>query len=235
MTEDKLAIPLGYDACVFLTGSLLTLSCRSVVRHYAPLPEKGFILATNHISHFDPTLISRACPRRIDWIAIRELFHGPVLSWLFRSFNVIPVDRHGADRTALRHASRRLAAGRTIGIFPEGGIRDGAASILNGAPAKGGAAVLAALAGVPIVPGVIIGSDRIYNKRRWLPWDRATVWIGFGSPIAPPPSLSREEQRRYIDEALSSAFPALQARMKEDFQLSDLDLPRPPRERMMER
>lgn len=234
MIEDKLANPLAWNICTFLARSLFSLSSRTIVREYAPLPKQGFILATNHISHFDPPLLSCAFPRTIDWIAIRELFHGRLLTGLFRSLNVIPIDRHGADRTALRQAARRLAAGRTVGIFPEGGIRDGAASILNGAPSKGGASVLATLAGAPIVPGVILGSDRLYNKRRWRPWDRATIRIGFGAAIVPPEGLSREEQRKFIDEALAAAFPALQARMKEEFHLDALDLPQPPRERMKE-
>ena len=53
----------------------------------------------------------------------------------------------------------RLKRGRVVGIFPEGGIRDGAHSVLEGAPLKPGIAALAQISGAPVVPCVLIGSE----------------------------------------------------------------------------
>ncbi|HEY5812097.1 MAG TPA: hypothetical protein VIT23_05550, partial [Terrimicrobiaceae bacterium] len=46
---------------------------------YHDLPKhRGFILASNHVSHFDPTIITPRFPRRIDWIAMSDFFDGRV-------------------------------------------------------------------------------------------------------------------------------------------------------------
>jgi 1-acyl-sn-glycerol-3-phosphate acyltransferase len=216
------------------TFALLSLCARVRVKFYGKLPSSGFILATNHVSHFDPPLITYIFPRRIDWIAVKELFHGRFLTTVFESLNVIPVDRSGADRNALRTATKRLNEGRVVGIFPEGGIRDGAASLVNGAEMKGGAALLAVLSKAPVVPGVILGSDRIYNKRRWLPWRGTGVWIAFGDPIEPPIDCGGDERRAYIERELHAAYPRLKDLLQKDFALTADDLPHSPQERMRE-
>ena len=115
-------------------------------------------MVSNHISHFDPPLLSGWLPRKIDLIAMAELFGASWSRAAFHWLDVIPVDRTGDDRTALRNALKRLADGRMIGVFPEGGIRDGRQSILAGAEMREGAFLLATKAGCPVVPVVILGS-----------------------------------------------------------------------------
>src|SRR3982750_2285674 len=144
----------------------------------------GFLLASNHISHFDPFLIGLAVRRPIDWMTMAEFFRPPLLGLLLRSIDAFPAERDRAELTTIRTAIARLKQGRVVGIFPEGGIRDGARSLLEGAPLRAGAATLAQIAGVPIVPCVILGSDRFYSKRQWLPFRRTPVWIAFGKPIS---------------------------------------------------
>lgn len=204
------------------------------VFYHAPPKTGGFILASNHISHFDPPLITPFCPRRIDWIAMVELFHGKFLHGFFTGLNVIPVDRSGSDRSALRAAVKRLHDGRVVGIFPEGGIRDGAATIVNGGRMKEGVSLLASLSGAPIVPCVILGSDRLYNKRNWLPWRRTGVWIGYGAPIHAPSDLSGEAKRSRIQQEFAAAIVDLKTRLVADFHLAPADLPHSPQQRMSE-
>jgi 1-acyl-sn-glycerol-3-phosphate acyltransferase len=129
---------------------------------------------------------------------------------------------------------KRLKDGRVIGIFPEGGIRDGAASIVNGAGMKQGVALLAAMSGAPILPCVILGSDRFYNSRSWLPWRRPGVWLAFGALIEPPPGLSGDALRTHLQEAFAREIIALKDRLVGDFQLTEADLPRSPQQRMAE-
>src|SRR6266545_7140469 len=113
----------------------------------------------------------------------------PVVGFLLRAVDAFPVDRDRADRKTIRTAIERLKSGRIVGVFPEGGIRDGARSLLEGAPLRSGASTLAHIAQVPIVPCVILGSDRLYAKRSWLPLRRTPVWIGFGKAISNFPDL----------------------------------------------
>ncbi len=212
---------------------LFTWSARVRVRFTHPIPRTGgFILASNHVSHFDPPLITPRFPRRIDWIAMIELFHGRFLHRFFTGLNVIPVDRAGADRTALRTAVTRLREGRVVGIFPEGGIRDGQGSIVNGGPMKEGVALLASLSGAPIVPCVILGSDRLYHKRNWIGFRRARVFIGCGAAITAPDDLPPDKKRSYLQKEFAAAILGLKEHLWNEFQLTADDLPHSPQVRM---
>ena len=199
-----------------------------VVFFARPSKSGAIILASNHVSHFDPPLITISCPRRIDWIAMKQLFGTWWSKALFEGLNVIPVERGGSDRGALRTASSRLKdEGRVVGIFPEGGIRDSEASLLNGGPVREGVALLARLSGAPIQPCVIIGSDRLYNKRRWIPWRRAPVWIAFGEPFV---AESRDECATELSRRISE----MKERLMREYGVQEEDLPKPPRQRMAE-
>src|SRR5438874_8220693 len=140
-----------------------------VVRWENANHDGGFLLVANHISHFDPFIISSVVRRKIDWMAMAEFFPLPLVGFLLRAVDAFPADRHRADRKTVRTAIERLKDGRIVGVFPEGGIRDGAHSLLEGAPLRAGASTLAHIAGVPILLCVIIGSVRLYFKRSWLP------------------------------------------------------------------
>ena len=192
----------------------------------------GFLLAANHISHFDPFVISSVVRRKIDWMAMAEFFRFTVVRFLLRAVDAFPADRDRADRKTIRTAIERLKDGRVVGLFPEGGIRDGARSLLEGAPLRPGASTLAHIAGVPILPCVILGSDRLYSTKRWLPLRRTPIWIAFGNPISHSPDLERSEARERIESELTSAFKNLYADLQQIFHLTSDDLPHPPRERM---
>jgi 1-acyl-sn-glycerol-3-phosphate acyltransferase len=192
----------------------------------------GFLLASNHISHFDPPIISSAVRRKIDWMAMAEFFPIPGLGHFLRAVDAFPAERERADRKTIRSAIERLKVGRIVGVFPEGGIRDGAQSLLEGAPLRAGASTLAHIASVPIVPCVILGSDRLYAKRNWLPLRRTPVWIGFGRAISYFPELEKSVARERIEQALNSAFQEIYAELRQKFQLTADDLPQPPRDRM---
>src|SRR4030095_9546413 len=115
-----------------------------------------FLLAANHISHFDPFIISLLIGRKIDWMAMAEFFQSAVVGFLLRAVDAFPADRDRADRKTIRTAIERLKHGRIVGLFPEGGIRTGARSVLEGAALRPGASTLAHIAGIPIFPCVIV-------------------------------------------------------------------------------
>ena len=110
-------------------------------------------------------------------------------------------------------------------MFPEGGLRDGAASVLGGAELRRGIRAVADLGKAPIVPCVILGSDRLYRSSNWLSLRRTPIWIGFDEPLTAGEGAALEEH-------LAARFRALAAEMREHFGLSDDDFPKPPRERM---
>ncbi|HYR59373.1 MAG TPA: lysophospholipid acyltransferase family protein, partial [Chthoniobacteraceae bacterium] len=138
-----------------------------------------------------------------------------------------PVDREKeVDRAAVREAVARLQRGRVVGIFPEGGIRDGARSVLEGAPLKSGLAGLAQLGNVPVVPCALIGSDQLYTHRNWLRFRRAGAWIAFGEPLYF--TGEGKAARAAFEAEIERALGGLYAELKERFQLTAADLPQPP-------
>ncbi|HEV2047286.1 MAG TPA: 1-acyl-sn-glycerol-3-phosphate acyltransferase [Chthoniobacterales bacterium] len=192
----------------------------------------AFLLVSNHISHFDPFIISSLGRRKIDWMAMAEFFPVPVLGHFLRAVDAFPADRHRADRKTIRTAIERLKDGRIVGVFPEGGIRDGERSLLEGAPLRPGATTLAHMADVPILPCVIVGSDRFYSAKRWLPLRRTPIWIAFGDLILPSSDLEKSAARQRIEHELAAAFKNLYAELREKFHLASDDLPHSPQERM---
>lgn len=197
----------------------------------APVARKGaFIMASNHISHFDPPIISGFFPRRLDWLAMEEMFMGPWGKRIFTALNCIPVDRRGSDRTALRQSLQRLSEGRFIGIFPEGGIRAGNTSILNGATMKPGLAALSTLSGTPIIPCVLIGSDRLYKPSNW--FRRTPIYLLIGKPLPPTQEKGRiTEAREEFASDIANSFVSMRDLVVERFRLNPDDLPQTPQAR----
>jgi 1-acyl-sn-glycerol-3-phosphate acyltransferase len=190
-------------------------------------PSQAAVVVANHISHFDPILLGLSFRPSIDWMTADEFYQNPFLGALLRAFNTIPVNRSRPDQLALRRAVRRLRAQNIIGVFPDGGIRAGATSILEGATPKSGATALAKMARVPIVPCVIFGSDRLYAPRSWWPGPpRVKTWIGIGAPF----EMSDANDSR-ADTRLLNAVRELGAATIAHFALQPDDLPASPARR----
>jgi 1-acyl-sn-glycerol-3-phosphate acyltransferase len=203
--------------------------CNIRVEHLDPIPPNGpLILAVNHISHFDPPLVGSLFPRAVDWMAMDELFQNGLFARALELTAAFRVQRDGSDRTALRTAARRLHAGRVVGIFPEGGIRAGASSILEGAPMRPGVGALAMLGRAPILPCVVIGTDRLYKKDNWL--RRPPVWVLTGR-IIDPFEENGELTRQEIHRRLAAAFRLLRTEAILRFGLTEGDLPTTPQAR----
>ena len=223
-----------YYGIVTLLRCILLFGARVKVKTFGEIPNGSCVMVSNHISHFDPPLLSGWLPRKIDWIAMVELFHAGWSRAAFTWLDVIPVDRQGDDRSALRAAMARLEKGRMIGVFPEGGIRDGANSMLARANIREGAFLLACRAACPVVPVVILGSDRLYNIRNWMPWRRAKVYIAIGKPIFPTHADGRGAAREKIRNEVCLAIMDLKDTLLRTCGLTLDDLPHSPQERMSE-
>lgn len=177
-------VPEGfYGACHLvvrgLARVLLSLDADAIAgREHIP-PRGGFVLASNHCSHFDPPILAVASPRPLTFFAKRELFANPVFGAVIRRLGAFPVDRGSGDQAALTCALDYLRAGHALVIFPEGTrSRDG-----HLGRAKLGAALMAVKAGVPLVPAFIEGSYHAWRKGG--PIRKAPVRVRIGEPIDP--------------------------------------------------
>ena len=97
-----------------------------------------------------------------------------------------------------------------------------------------GVSALAVLSGKPIVPSVIIGTDRLYNRKNWLRFRGVAVWIGFGEKILPRDDLPKRDARELVQKSLSEAFVSLKERLVLEFRLAETDLPTTPQARKRE-
>ena len=209
--------------------------CRTKIVYFGNVPAgTGYIIASNHISHFDPPMLGSRLRRYVDWMAMEELFRNRASATLMHWLCAFKVRRDGMDRAGIRTALRRLEEGRVVGVFPEGGIRAGKGSVLHGAPMWPGVSALCVLSGKPIVPSVILGTDRLYNRLNWLPFRRVPVWIGFGEAIYARCDLPRNRARELVEESLAQAFICLRERLVLEFRLTEADLPTTPQARKRE-
>src|SRR5262245_47329716 len=78
------------------------------------------ILASNHASILDPPLVGSGIHRGINYLARESLFRFPVVGWVLRKWDAVPVDRDGGGASGLRIILDRLLAGGGIILFPEG-------------------------------------------------------------------------------------------------------------------
>jgi len=183
---------------------LVFLLLRRRVEGLHHLPRRGaFILAANHLNVADPLLLSTALPRRIAFMAKRELFRWPLVGPLFGLYGCIPVRRFEADLTALRRARRALQAGQALGMFPEG-TRSRSGGLGRGWP---GTALLALQTRVPIVPVGIAGSEQITSP--WALLRRPRISIRIGEPFHLPYSRIRAEEVRAGTELIMRRIAAL--------------------------
>lgn len=188
------------------------------------LPRGGpYILVCNHISHFDPPTLAALLGRKHAWVVALDMYAHPAAAWFFRGIESIPVDRSGPDRSAVRAILMRLRRGEPIGLFPEAGIRSGGASVLGGAPLEETVGGLANAGGVPLVPAVILGTDKLYAPRAWL--RRPGIFVAIGQPIQS--GGDRVEMTRRTETAIR----ALAENLRRSHELSDLDMPMTAQER----
>lgn len=113
------------------------------------------LFASNHVSYADPLVAGCALDREVAFVAKKELFRNRLFGWLIRTYNAIPIDRDEIDRGALKTISSKLAAGKSILMFPEGTrSKDGSIGEL-----KAGLGFIALHNGATVVPMHVSGTD----------------------------------------------------------------------------
>lgn len=144
----------------------------------------GAVLAFNHISYLDFVLggyAAQPSKRLVRFMAKRELFDHRWTGPLMRSLHHISVDR-AEGVASYDEAVRHLRMGEVVGIFPEATI----SRSFELKELKTGAARLAATAGVPLVPAVLWGTQRIKTKDHPQDLSRGkTIAISVGEPLHP--------------------------------------------------
>ncbi|ABL84187.1 MULTISPECIES: lysophospholipid acyltransferase family protein [unclassified Nocardioides] len=173
----------------------------------------GVLLACNHIGYVDFVyggLAANPSGRLVRFMAKREIFDHPVGGPVMRSMHHIEVDR-GEGLASFHTAVEYLRGGEAVGIFPEATI----SRAMELKEFKTGAVRIAAAAGVPLLPVVLWGTQRMLTKDHPRDLSRGkTIAIRVGAPLQPtgadPVAETAELKARMaglLDEAIRS-YPA---------------------------
>ncbi len=201
---------------VRLTRTTLTLALRIFFRRVElagieRVPTEGpVIFVLNHPNGLiDPVFLLCLAPRPVSYIAKSTLFSMPVVGWLVRAFDSLPVQRKqdrstGTDNSeTFSRARELLSGGGSLGIFPEGishnepqlqRLKTGAARIAFGT----------GLEGLKIVPAGLYYSDKAIF--------RSEALVLFGEPIEVTPVALGEdgepprEEVRQLTSAIEAAL-----------------------------
>lgn len=152
------------------------------------LPARGgAVIAINHTGYLDFTFAGlptyrQGLGRKVRFMAKQEVFQHKITGPIMRSLRHIPVDRQ-EGAASYDAAVALLKAGELVGVYPEATI----SRSFEIKEFKSGAARMAVEAGVPIIPHIVWGAQRIWTKdhpkKLWRPKVPITVLIG--EPIEP--------------------------------------------------
>jgi 1-acyl-sn-glycerol-3-phosphate acyltransferase len=187
-----------------LKGCFAGMGLTFVDRGFENVPrEGGAVFAINHVGYLDFIFAGRAADpigRYVRFMAKDAVFRHKASGPLMRGMKHIPVDRE-AGAGAYAAAVTALRGGEFVGVFPEG-TTSRSYTIKE---FKTGAARMAAEAGVPIVPVVTWGSQRIYTKGHkpdFRTRGRA-ISVTVGEPIAVAPDADMREVTENLREVMS--------------------------------
>ena len=176
----------------------------------------GAVLVCNHLSYMDfayAGLAAHPSKRLVRFMAKDDVFRHKISGPLMRGMHHIPVDR-AAGAASFREAVSALKAGEIVGVFPE-------ATISRSFELKGfksGAVRMAQAAGVPVLPMIIWGSQRVWTKGypKRLGRTNVPITLSVGEPMvarrddkADDVNLELRARMTELLHAAQDAYPAL--------------------------
>lgn len=146
------------------------------IEHFKP---GAALIASNHVSFYDPPVLACACPQEVHFLARAGLFEIPFLGWLIKKLNSHPVARGASDAQTFRTMIDLLNKGQKWIVFPEG-QRSFEGDLL---PIERGVAFLAQKAKCRILPAYIKGAHKVWPRKRRFPRLFGKITVTFGPSI----------------------------------------------------
>lgn len=157
------------------------------------------MVVSSHQSHFDPVIIGLGMVNRECYALARStLFDNPLVGFIIRWFNAIPVERGEADRQAIKNCVEVLDSGRALMLFPEG-TRTSDGKVKRFKP---GVMLIQRKAKATVVPVAIAGAYIAWPRSRKIPRPFGKISVKFGEPIAHETlsQMKREEAMQMIED-----------------------------------
>ncbi len=158
----------------FIFLVLLKLFFRLKVEGLENLPRKtNFIVVANHASYLDSLVIGAAIPKKIYWLALRDVYSIFWLRWFMKLTETLPT---GSSSKKIDHL---LEKNKNVGLFPEGTrTHDGRLKEF-----RRGSAVLGLKTGRPIVPCAVLGTYETLPRRAKFPKLFHPIKVKIDKPI----------------------------------------------------
>ena len=193
------------------------------------IPDVGpAIIVANHRSYFDPLALGvtlARCHRAVRFLGKREVFDAPVVGQVARALGGIRVDRSSGSDEPLTAAAAALASGELVAILPQGTIPRGRAFFDPELKGRWGAARLAALSRVPVVPIGLWGTEKVWPRSERAPrvWNLThppTVRVRVGDAVELKYRSADADTRR-IMRAITDLLPE---RARQPYEPTDEEL-----------
>jgi 1-acyl-sn-glycerol-3-phosphate acyltransferase len=181
--------------------------------------EGGVVVAANHVSHADPLTFAHVIHdhgRLPRFLAKAVLFDIPLVGKVLRATGQIPVFRLTRDAArAFSAAVEAVGKGQLVVVYPEGTLtRQPELWPMTG---KTGAAHIALVAGVPVIPVAQWGAQDILFPYTRLPrlLPRKTVHAKVGDPVDLDDLRGREITPEVLREATERIMDAITALLED--------------------
>lgn len=171
------------------------------------LPEENYVLVGPHRTWYEPLYFAMgAWPKKFSFMAKKELFENPILGFILKKCHVFPVDRENPGPSAIKTPVRALKnTDLSVMVFPSGSRYSD--------DLKGGAAVIAKMAKVKIVPAVYQGPLKFSSL-----WSKKRVTLAFGEPIDISDIKKLDKAGlEEVERRMQEAFKALDHQINPDF------------------
>ena len=131
-------------------------------------PKQVYVFCANHFSYLDIPAFVKILPNYFSFVGKSSIKKVPLFGYLYARLNIL-VDRNDKNSRAssLSRSIRALQSGRSIVIFPEGGIVFKQLPYM-GNPLKDGAFIMAIQQQVPIVPMSFHNNHYIMDEKSLL-------------------------------------------------------------------
>jgi 1-acyl-sn-glycerol-3-phosphate acyltransferase len=193
-----------YRVCHLIVSLGFAIYFRLRIAGREHLPSGPMLVCSNHQSHLDPVLVGLACREPITYLARDTLFKG-WFAKLIVYLGAIPIQRDGLGFAGVKKTLERLKEGEKVLVFPEG-TRSADGQLQ---PLKGGLALIARRAKVPLLPMAIAGAYEAWPRRQSLPTPHTIqMVVGPVIPLATVQSMDDEQLTALLQSEIEKCWQA---------------------------